>query len=74
LTPWERDLSTRADQLDRFSCRIGEVASAADQARAGEAMGRMVRAPEHVGPVTIACLLWLAVIYVMVVKPNPFWL
>ena len=51
---------------------IREVATNTDADAAGDAIARLVRDPRHVALVAIVTILWLAVIFVMVVKPTVF--
>ncbi|HVM29755.1 MAG TPA: DUF2269 family protein [Candidatus Limnocylindrales bacterium] len=52
--------------------RIREAVRAVESEDPQATLQRMIRAPEHVALVIFAALLWLAVIFVMVVKPSPF--
>ena len=52
--------------------RIRQAANDPDETRAADEVGRLLRAREHLVLVTVVVLLWIAVIFVMVVKPDPF--
>jgi hypothetical protein len=52
--------------------KIREAANDTDDARAASDVERLLRTPHHVVLVTVIVLLWAGVIFVMVVKPNPF--
>jgi hypothetical protein len=52
--------------------KIREAANNADDARAAAEVERLLRTPHHVVLVAVIVLLWASVIFVMVVKPNPF--
>ncbi len=52
--------------------RIREAANDADETRAAAEVNRMLRTPHHLALVAVVVLLWTSVIFVMVVKPNPF--
>jgi hypothetical protein len=52
--------------------RIREAANGSDEARAATEVERLLRSRHHALLVTITALLWVAVVFVMVVKPDPF--
>jgi uncharacterized membrane protein len=52
--------------------RIREAANQADEVRAALEVDQLLRSPHHAVLVTVTGLLWVAVIFVMVLKPDPF--
>lgn len=52
--------------------RIRDAANDPDETRAAANVERLLRSPRHLVLVTVIVLLWAAVIFVMVVKPDLF--
>jgi hypothetical protein len=52
--------------------RIRDAANDPDETRAAANVERLLRSGRHLALVTVIVLLWAAVIFVMVVKPDPF--
>ena len=52
--------------------RIRAAANDPDERRAAMNVERHLRSPRHLALVTLIVLLWAGVIFVMVVKPDPF--
>jgi hypothetical protein len=60
--------------LDPWYRRLRKAANHADSATAAEEFHRLVHAHRgrHLASLAVGTSLWVAILYVMVVKPNPF--